>query len=476
MSHGWRAALRPLLGVDTRALAALRIGLATVLVLDLGQRLTEVQALYSDLGVLPRRALLEHLAGWDAWSIYLASGTVWWASALLTVQLVVALALLVGYRSRLACLLSWILLASLQTRNPMVLQGGDHLIRAMLFWACFTPLGDRASLDRAASGRAALDRVVLSWGSAALCLQVGLLYLMAAAMKDGAAWLTGTAVHDALELEVYTSRIGLWVLSQDALCRGLTWGSLALEWAAFPLLFLPGLGRLRVPTVVALAGLQVGFGLTMNLGLFPLSSLVVMACLLPSTFWDRVWPVRSFRWSGVAARPDAVIGGLATAICALSFVTILSWNYKELPGVQWTPPKVLRQIVHTVRLDQRWGMFAPYPRRDDHYYVVPGTLRNDDVVDVWRGGEVDWTKPEVVSETMPSHRWRRYMASLYLRKNADVRLYWGRWRCRTWNAEARGPHVLQGFELWTVEEQTRYGGEPPIPERELLWKHDCFKR
>lgn len=476
MTDRWRAALTPLLGVDTRALAALRIGLGTILVLDLGQRLTEVEALYSDMGVLPRRALLEHVAGWDALSLYLVSGTTWWATALLVVQLALALALLVGWHSRLVCGLSWVLLASLQTRNPLVLQGADHLVRAMLFWGMFTPLGDRASVDRARSGRPPTDRTVLSWGTAALCLQVGLLYLMAGVLKDGAVWVTGDAVRDALELEVYTSRFGLWVLAQDSLTRALTWSSLAIEWLAFPLLFLPGLQRLRTPTVVVLACMQLGFGTTMNLGLFPPTSVVVSLCLLPPRFWDRLWPRTSFTLPGRAAPPESAPGRLGTAVCASVLCAVLFWNAKEVPGWDWGTPKALRKVMYTARLDQRWGMFAPYPRKDDHYWVMPGTLRGGDELDVWQLDEVTWDKPEVVSEMMPSHRWRRYMAGLYLRKNSDLRVYWGRWRCRSWNDDARGPQTLQRFEMWVVEERTRWGREPVIPERERLWRHNCFKK
>jgi hypothetical protein len=32
-------------------------------------------------------------------------------------------------------------------RNPYILSGGDVLLRVVVFWAMFLPLGDRYSLD-----------------------------------------------------------------------------------------------------------------------------------------------------------------------------------------------------------------------------------------------------------------------------------------------------------------------------------------
>ena len=48
-------------------------------------------------------------------------------------------ALLLSYRTRLATLLSWVLLVSVQNRNPLLGQGGDDLLRMLLFWGLFLP-------------------------------------------------------------------------------------------------------------------------------------------------------------------------------------------------------------------------------------------------------------------------------------------------------------------------------------------------
>ena len=48
-------------------------------------------------------------------------------------------------------IIRWFLLVSLQNTNYMILQGVDTVLRVMLFWGMFLPLGAQYSLDRAFS-------------------------------------------------------------------------------------------------------------------------------------------------------------------------------------------------------------------------------------------------------------------------------------------------------------------------------------
>jgi hypothetical protein len=56
--------------------------------------------------------------------------------------------------------LSFLMLVSVHGRNPTLMQGGDHLMRAMLFWSIFLPLGARWSFD--AAGREPGPNVIIS--------------------------------------------------------------------------------------------------------------------------------------------------------------------------------------------------------------------------------------------------------------------------------------------------------------------------
>ena len=71
------------------------------------------------------------------------------------------------------------------------------LLRLLLFWSMFVPLG------------APPQPAIATCGSAALVLQIVLMYACAAATKSGDAWWGEcSAVHDALQLDLLVTPLG----------------------------------------------------------------------------------------------------------------------------------------------------------------------------------------------------------------------------------------------------------------------------
>ena len=137
---------KTLFGCDLRTLALFRVSLALVLLADLINRSWFLTAHYTDAGVLPRNELIDWSSPWR-FSLHLLNGTTFFQALMFAIAILFALALLVGYRTRLATIVSWILIVSLQTRNPIFNQGGDDLIALLLFWGMFLPLGARFSFE-----------------------------------------------------------------------------------------------------------------------------------------------------------------------------------------------------------------------------------------------------------------------------------------------------------------------------------------
>jgi len=75
---------------------------------------------------------------------------------------------------------------------PLVLNGGDTLLRLVLFWAMFAPMGARFSVDALRTG--GREGRILSVGTVGLLCQVVVMYAANVAMKhDGDVWLRATA-------------------------------------------------------------------------------------------------------------------------------------------------------------------------------------------------------------------------------------------------------------------------------------------
>ena len=283
------------LGADLRSLALFRIVLALLVLADLAGRIPDLPAHYTDEGVLPRSVLLQEVLSSSALSLNLVNGTIFSQVLLFGVAALAALALLIGYRTRLMIVIVWVLLLSIQWRNPLVLSGSDTLLRILLFWGMFLPLGAYWSVDRAL--KAAPPRTSMRFVSLAtvgLFFQIAFVYWFAVILKSGPEWrVDGTALYYALNWDHVATPIATYLLNFPALLTVLTFATLGLEAFGPFLLFSPFLtGPVRTGTILAFMSLHFGIWLTMDIGLFPLVSAFCMVCFLPSWFWDKAASLR----------------------------------------------------------------------------------------------------------------------------------------------------------------------------------------
>jgi hypothetical protein len=285
-----RAAARfaTIFGIDLRTLALYRVCVALIVLLDLVARARDLTAHYSDEGVLPRAALLGDIGQWSP-SLHLISGSPRVQALLFVVAGVVALALLVGYRTRLATVLSWLLLLSLQARNPAIMQGGDMLLYLLLFWGMFLPLDARFSVDAALNEDAQrAPNAFFSMGTTALLVQAMCVYTFGALLKTSPVWIPdGTAVYYALHLDYMVTPIGIWFRDFPSVLAYLTYFVWSLELLAPILMFSPiAHVRVRLFGMALLLMLHTGFLLCLYLGLFPFASMTSILAFTPGRVWD----------------------------------------------------------------------------------------------------------------------------------------------------------------------------------------------
>lgn len=497
-----------LFGIDLRSLAAFRIGAASVLLFDLWFRGQEIAAYFTDAGVLPRTARIDILEAGDqfgfrhVWSLHLLSGEYWAQLGLMLLAALFAVWLLVGYRTRLAAVASWILLMSLDGRNPVILNSGDVLLRSMLLWSLFVPLGAKWSID-AQQNEAGVQfpKRVFSMASIALLLQLCIMYWFSAVFKlqptgdDPSPW-TGdcSAVYYALNCDAFATPFGLWLRQFPAVMQFLTKSSLWLEIVGPLLAFSPLFTKwFRGSVVAAFVAFHIGLSLCLTIGLFPLICIVSWMVFVPGEFWDflarripfmprlarsinefKILALRLFskpELPGIRRRwyVEVVVG------CLLVYVVL--WNLRETNFKRWEHALLSRNYNAPARilgLDQNWSMFAPLPRTEDGWLVMEGTLRNGTTVNLWDFDKpLPWNKPARVSATYHTQRWRKYLDNLTTEPYAVHRMYFCEWLARRWNEErADGDRMreVHRVELSHRIETTPPPGEPiPDPETRVLW-------
>lgn len=286
------AKLEQLFGLDLRSLALFRIGLALIIINDLIVRSGDLKAHYTDAGVLPQAALLDQFLKPWYWSVYAISGQPLVQGLLFLLTGLVALALLVGYRTKFATIISWALVISVQNRNPGINFAADDVLRALLFWAMFLPLGACYSVDSALnSSTHKLPKRILSGATVGLMVQQCFIYMFSAAFKTKSPvwWPEGSAVYYALNYDQYATQLGHLLLSSPPLLVFSTFSTFALEWVGPLFLFIPfHTAFFRTCTIVTFVLLHIGFGLTLHLGIFPALSVFSWLVFIPTEVWEAV--------------------------------------------------------------------------------------------------------------------------------------------------------------------------------------------
>ncbi len=561
-------------GIDLRSLALFRIGLAILVLSDLINRSSDLIAHYTDFGVLPRGPLIENFSNLSYFSLYFTNGTFEWATCLFVVNAMLAVALLLGYKTRWVMILCWVLNVSLQNRNPIVLQGGDILLRCLMFWAMFLPLGSRYSIDHALSFNTESKKntymspnLIISGATVALLLQVCIVYWSTAILKNGKEYYPdGTATYLTLMIDQFVTPLGVWVRQFEGLLKPLTFAVFGWEAIGGFLLLVP-FWAIRLFAVLMFLVMHLSFGALMELGLFPYIDAVSFFVFIPSKFWDyfaekiskknliifydngclfcekmvliikefffleagniaiaqrdknieelmlknRSWVFKDARglnyfqgeaflvflshfapfvWIKYFFSNKALIylsnfsyrlvadrrGFLSqyskkflpfkdidprTSIfnhlfCIFLLALVIAWNMSDFPNVNIQIPTRLKSLIWTLRMDQKWDMFAPYPMRDDGWYVFSGQLRDGTEINTftWELGAPSQEKPVSVADTYPNQRWRKYLMNVWRKSHSNKRIYLGRYFCRNWNAKHSYEKELLTHQITFMKEYT----------------------
>jgi hypothetical protein len=572
---------------DIRSLAAVRVGVALILLMDFCQRLTDLEAHYSDFGVTPRSLVIETAGNRWLVSLHFLSGAWQLQGLLILLAGAFAVALLIGYRTRLATAGTLILLVSLHARNPYVLQGGDLLLRLVVFWALFLPWGACFSVDRALSDPSEdVAKQTASAGALAYAAQIVVVYWFSVLQKSGAEWWSqGSAVYYALNIDYMVTPLGdlLLKLPYGAL-KLATWAVLGFEAIGPVLLFSPWYsGPVRCFAVFGFIVMHLVFLSTLFVGMFPLVGIISILFFLPSWFWDDLLPQiaprraalnievnancdfcrKSVRlaktfllgpqtqtlqvgpdsgpaaagcvhsWAVIDQTGRSFSGYQAAAIVARSrfflawlapilewrpvqrcaervyclvaarsdlrrprgleiaaagaklplsrgesflalalLVYMVAWNLSNLPYWPLKLSERARSLGYWTGLYQTWELFAPFPVKDDGWYVIPGSLSDGRRVDLFRGGaEIDWRKPRYVALTFRNNRWRKYFEQL--RRRELLGPAYAAYLCREWNRRHEPSEFLESLEIFYVLEWTRPHFERAEPRRMRLLRYPC---
>jgi hypothetical protein len=204
-----------------------------------------------------------------------------------------ALTLTLGLYSRLSALCVFLVLASFQQQNSLIINGGDIFLKICSFYLIFAPAGYYLSVDRVLTKRRKLDRRLpvssfpSGWAQRLFRFHVALIYFQAFWSKLGnASWLDGTAIYYVLREREFLRFSVDWISNNLWMCQTLTWGTLLIECAMWSLVWF------KETRYIALGGallLHLGIEYTMNLPTFESIMIASLIVFVPSKELKSVW-------------------------------------------------------------------------------------------------------------------------------------------------------------------------------------------
>ena len=466
--HHWKLKAQELFGIDLRSLAIFRISIALIIIVDLIARASDLESHYTDRGVLPIDRVIEHSPKWRV-SVHLLNGSIEFQAALFIIAGLFAVALLLGYRTRFVTPIVWFLTISLNSRNWLLMQGGDYILCLLLFWSMFLPLGARYSIDHLRNPRQFQESsVIFSGGTVAALLQICFVYWFSVALKSPKNWLIrGTGVYYALMLDRYVTNFGKLLLeSHPLLLKFLTYATMGLEAFGPLLAFSPFFsGPVRCLVILSFMIFHFSMGLALELWLFTYICMASWLLFIPSWFWDRLLSKFKTPVQGVYS-PIREQATWKNVLAAFFLIYVLMWNLRTVyPSLVF--PKAIQSIGYTLRLDQWWGLFRG-PSRKDGWHVIVGKLRDGTQVNLLNPDRaISWEKPELVIAIHKNHRWNRYFRSLWFKED------YARYLCRRWNEMHTGKKQLASLEIYYLRETNYRNRRVSQPEKELLFSYTC---
>jgi hypothetical protein len=452
---------RDAFALDLRSLAAYRIALGGVLVADCLLRTRDFRLMHTATGMFTPDAVREYAGRATCWSAALLSDSDAWAAAILALEGVAGLLLAVGCVTRLATILAWVAVVSIVRRTAPATNAGDSWLACQLFWACFVPLGAVWSCDALRRGGEPGPRPQCAWsaGTAALVVQLALVYLSAGIGKCNDTWWSGAALGHALSVHDHGTHLGMALSDADRIVRPLTRLVPPFEIAGALLVLAVPMASVRGVLVTVFASFHLVIWGAMSVGLFAPIAIAAWLPLVPSAWWDRG---RRVAGEGVCLG----LGRGATAACAAALtLAVVGWTAALLrPATTNDRPRLppaIEALLDLTALHQEWLMFADV-RAQRQWVVSRAVLADGRVVDLVRGGApFETAEPAGGFMSLPHHRWHKLFWVLHEPRMRCFAPGVAAGLVRAWNANHAAAEQVRSLEI-------RFGKRSLAPDDETL--------
>jgi hypothetical protein len=274
--------------IDARQYAALRIAFGGLSVVYLLGLLPYVETQFSGLGWLRdiQQIAVQNGGSWSLFFIQAGAQATTLAYAIVWMGIIAAFMLMIGWQSRLAATITWLVWVSLWNRNPLLLDGDDAILKLMCFYLMLSSCGNCWSVDACLQIK---PQQVSVWPLRLIQFQIALIYFDSGWVKfHSPEWLDGTIMQYVLIHPQY-SRWDGWSFIDNPLLSGVLVALAGfIRWweLLFPFLLINAHSR-KISLLIGIL-FHVGLLFTMNLRWFPVIMLSLYPALLSNSSFIRL--------------------------------------------------------------------------------------------------------------------------------------------------------------------------------------------
>ena len=399
-----------------RKMAVFRIGLGLVLLYDLCDRASAFRIHFAADGVYPTTAPFPWL------SLLHLSDSGFYQGLFFAIAIVAALAFTLGWRTKAAAIVAWLALVNIQHYAHLSRFSADDVLRLLLLWSIFLPLGARWSLDtRGKSPSAEANPLAV----AAILAQVAAITFASGVHKVfDPMWAEGRGVE--LAMRAHGTQLGQTLAQTPAFAIVLNYLTIAVQLAAPLMLFVSN--RMRAAGALILIAFQLALALCLNLGFFPFVTIVGLLLFLP----ERLFAEREREAPSRRAIACAIAVGVA------------------LPLVGQT------RLAQFLGLEQNWSMFAPPPTHLPWIIVKLKAREGSEIDAATHESFVSWEAARDAG--IPAGiRWATLAFRLPEAPEVAPRI--GHSLCRAWREKS----PMQASEVHLVVKDLRFKESPIVP-------------
>jgi hypothetical protein len=274
-------------------LGLVRIGFGAVVVVWTLALLPDLYRVFGKQGAAPAYAPVDY-----QWSVF----EFWSGDRALLIGWVLllasAIAMTVGWHSRFAAILVFVLIMSFYRRAAYIFNAGDAIITIVALILALSCCGAALSLDQRRRTRSFWSAQTLApWPIRLLQVQLSLIYLVSvqAKLSGGKSWADGSAVFYAWRTDGRWALLPApeWLSANAILVNALTWGTLVIELAIAVLVWNR---RWRFWVLAAGVVMHVTMMLNMNVGFFSVAMFVLYLAFVPADALQNMPGKLKTRW------------------------------------------------------------------------------------------------------------------------------------------------------------------------------------